>query len=192
LQHIFAHYGYYPARHTPGLLLHKTRPIAFTLVVDDFPVKYVVKDNAHHLQNALLRSNYEITTDWGGTVYSGMALKWDCQKRTCDIYMPGYIKNVLNKFQNDAPKYPQHTPSKYVNPVYGAKIQYATRNETSLLSSKQCTNIQKINGSVLYYTRAVYPTVIIPLNDISTEQTKATEKNTGDGRSAHGLPCNAS
>jgi hypothetical protein len=28
----------------------------------------------------------------------------------------------------------------------------------------------------LYYSRAVYPTVIIPLNDIATEQTSATEK----------------
>jgi hypothetical protein len=74
------HYGYYPARHTPGLWLHKTRPIAFTLVVDDFSVKYVGKDNAHYLRNSLLR-NYEITTDWGGAVYSGMTLKWDCQKR---------------------------------------------------------------------------------------------------------------
>jgi hypothetical protein len=28
----------------------------------------------------------------------------------------------------------------------------------------------------LYYARAVYPTVLMPLNDIATEQTKATEK----------------
>jgi hypothetical protein len=28
----------------------------------------------------------------------------------------------------------------------------------------------------LYYTREVYTTVIMPLNDIATEQTKATEK----------------
>jgi hypothetical protein len=34
-----APFGYYPARHTPGLWLHKTRPIAFSLIVDDFAVK---------------------------------------------------------------------------------------------------------------------------------------------------------
>jgi hypothetical protein len=82
---------------------------------------------------------------------------------------------VLKKFQHDTPKYPQHTPSKYVTPIYGAKIQYATRDETPLLSEKRCTNIQKITGSVLYYARAVYPTLCMPLNDIATEQTKATE-----------------
>jgi hypothetical protein len=65
LQQRLATYGYYPARHTPGIWLHKTRPIAFTLVVDDFAVKGAGKDNAHHLRNALLRS-YEITTYWGG------------------------------------------------------------------------------------------------------------------------------
>jgi hypothetical protein len=39
LQTRLAPFGYYPARHTPGLWLHKTRPISFTLVVDDFTVK---------------------------------------------------------------------------------------------------------------------------------------------------------
>jgi hypothetical protein len=32
-------FGYYPARHTPGLWLHNTKPTAFSLVVDDFDVK---------------------------------------------------------------------------------------------------------------------------------------------------------
>jgi hypothetical protein len=67
LQQILAPYGYYPAWYTPGLWLHKTISIAFTLVVDDFAVKYVGKDNAHHLRNALLH-HYEITTDWGSMV----------------------------------------------------------------------------------------------------------------------------
>jgi hypothetical protein len=127
LQQLLAHYGYYPAHHTRGLWLHKKRPISFTLVVDDFAVKYVDKDNAHHLCNALLRS-YEITTDWGGTVFSGMTLKWYYEKRTCDMSMPGYVTNVLNKFQHDTPKHPQHTPSKYVTPIYGTKTHYATRD----------------------------------------------------------------
>jgi hypothetical protein len=166
---------YHPARHTPGIKLHTMKPTAFHLAVDDFAVKYVGDDDAHHLRNARLR-NYEITTDWGGTVYSGITLQWDYDKCTCGISMPGYVNNVLNKFQHDSPKTPQHTPSKYVTPVYGARTQYATRDETPLLSAKQCTIIQNITGSVLYDSRKVYPTVSMPLNDISTEQTTATEK----------------
>jgi hypothetical protein len=90
--------------------------------------------------------------------------------------MPGYVSNMLSKFQHDAPKHPQHTPSRYITPVYGAKTQYATKDETLPLTAKQCLTIQKITGSVLYYARAVEPTVLMPLNDIATEQTKATEK----------------
>jgi hypothetical protein len=37
-------------------------------------------------------------------------------------------------------------------------------------------NIQKVTGSVLYYARSVDPAVLMPLNDIATEQTKSTEK----------------
>jgi hypothetical protein len=28
--------------------------------------------------------------------------------------MPRYVSNILSKFQHDAPKHPQHTPSQYV------------------------------------------------------------------------------
>jgi hypothetical protein len=114
-------------------------------------------------------------TDWTATVYSSVTLKWDYENRTCDISRPGYVSNVSSKFQHDAPKHPQHTPSRYVKPVYGTKTQYATKDETPPLS-QQCLTIQKVTGSVLYYARAVDPTVLMTLNDIATEQTKATEK----------------
>jgi hypothetical protein len=110
------------------------------------------------------------------TVYSGVNFKWDYNKRTCDISMPGYVSNVLSKFQHDSPKHPQHTPSRYVTPVYGANTQYATKDETPPLIAQQCLTIQKVTGSVLYYAKAVDPTFLMPLNVISTEQTKATEK----------------
>jgi hypothetical protein len=149
LQARLAPFGYYPARHTPGLWLHKTRPIS---------VKYVGKQHAEHIHNALLQT-YELTTDWTATVYSGITLKWDYKNREYDISMTGYVSNVLSKFQHDAPKHPQHTPSRYITPVYGANTQYATKDETPPLPAQQCLTIQKVTGSVLYYTRAVDPTV---------------------------------
>jgi hypothetical protein len=150
LQTRLAPFVQYPARHTLGLWLHKTWTISFTLVVDDFAV-------------ALLQT-YELTTDWTATVYSGMTLKWDYKNRTCDISMPGYVLKVLSKFQHDAPKHPQHALSRYVTPVYGP------------LTAQQCLTIQKVTRSILYYDRAVDRTILMPLNDIATEQTKATEK----------------
>jgi hypothetical protein len=142
LQTRLAPFGYYPARHTPGLWLHKTLPISFTLVVDDFAVKYVGKRHAEHLRNDLLQT-YELTTNWTATVYSGMTLKWNYKTRTRDISIPGYVSNVLGKFQRDAPKHPHDTPSRYVMPVYGAKTQYTTKDETPPLTAKQCLKVQK-------------------------------------------------
>jgi hypothetical protein len=90
LQTRVAPFGYYPSHHTPGLWLHKTRPIAFSLIVDDFAVKYVGKQHADHLRNSMLQI-YELTTNWEAKVYSGMSLKWDYKNRTCDISMPDYV-----------------------------------------------------------------------------------------------------
>jgi hypothetical protein len=95
LKNRLASFGYYPARHTPGLWLHQTRPISFTVVVDDFEVKYGGKHHADHLRNALLRA-YELATDWTAMVYSGMTLKRDYKNRTYDISMPGYVSNILS------------------------------------------------------------------------------------------------
>jgi hypothetical protein len=98
------------------------------------------------------------------------------QKQNMQHFHAGYVSKVLSKFQHDALKHPQHTPSLYITPVYGAKTQYATKDETTPLTAQQCLTIQKFTGSVLHYARAVDPTVLMPLNDISTEQTKVTEK----------------
>jgi hypothetical protein len=83
--------------------------------------------------------------------------------------MPSYVSNILSKFQHDGPKHPQHTPYRYVTPVYGAKTQYSTKNETPPLTAKQCLTIQKVTGSVLYYARAVDRTVLMTLNGIAME-----------------------
>jgi hypothetical protein len=90
--------------------------------------------------------------------------------------MPGYVSSMLSKFQHDAPKHPQHTPYRYVTPVYGAKTQYTMTYETPPLTATQCITIQKVTCFVLYYARSLDPTVLMPLNDVVTEQTRATEK----------------
>jgi hypothetical protein len=49
LQRNLAKDGYRPTQHTHGLWTHYTRPISFSLVVDDFGVKYVGREHAEHL-----------------------------------------------------------------------------------------------------------------------------------------------
>jgi hypothetical protein len=60
--------------------------------------------------------------------------------------------------------------------VYGKKSKYATQDDTPPLAAKQRLNIKKVTGPVLYYIRAVNPTVLMPLNDIAMEQKRATDR----------------
>ena len=74
-------YGYRPSSKTPVLWTHNSLSTNFTLVVDNFEVKYLGKENALHLKEAL-EDEYKLTTDWEGKLYIGIALKWDYEKVT--------------------------------------------------------------------------------------------------------------
>jgi hypothetical protein len=110
LKERLAKHGYYEVTHTPGLWKHISRPVQFTLVVDDFGIKYVGKEHADHLLNAL-QEHYTLDIDWNGELYCGISLKWDYKNRHVDISisMPGYIKKLLQRFQHECKK-PQHSP----------------------------------------------------------------------------------
>ena len=69
-------YGYAPSRITQGIWTHQDRGIHFTLVVDDFGIRYRNKKDADHLISAL-QEKYEVTKDWAGGLYFRITLKWD-------------------------------------------------------------------------------------------------------------------
>jgi hypothetical protein len=69
-------HGYYECVNTPGLLKHSTCPIVFTMVIDNFGVKYMGKEHADHLIQSL-KTDYELTKDWAGDLYCGIQLVWD-------------------------------------------------------------------------------------------------------------------
>jgi hypothetical protein len=56
-------HGYHQSTTTPGLWQHNTRPICFTLVFDNFGVKYVNNANAEHLLN-VIQKYYKCSSDW--------------------------------------------------------------------------------------------------------------------------------
>jgi hypothetical protein len=68
LQRNLAKDGYRPTPHTHGIWRHDTRPISFSLVVDDFGVKYVGREHAEHLMECI-KKNYNISSDWNGSAY---------------------------------------------------------------------------------------------------------------------------
>ena len=171
-------YGYSPCRLTPGLWKHNERPISFTLVVDDFGVKYVGEEHLTHLIQAL-QDAYEITIDRKGSYMLGMSLKWDYDNKHVDISMPNYIPTLLKKFFHPMPPKHQAQPHEWLPPKYGQKIQYSHEPAPSpLLNAKQTTRIQQIVGTLLYYARAVDPTMLPAINDIGSQQSKPTATTT--------------
>jgi hypothetical protein len=142
--------------------------------VDDFGVKYVGSEHAEHLMT-LIQKNYSISGDWKGSAYCGLTLDWDYKNRTVDLSMPVYIKAALYKYQHAAPTRPAHAPHTWNPPVYGAKTQYEENEATSpALSDKDVSKLQQLTGTLLYYVRAVDPTLITPINVLASEQSRAT------------------
>jgi hypothetical protein len=116
VEHLARH-GYVKTAHTAGLFRHVTRPIQFTLVVDDFGVKYTGTNNAQHLIDTL-QALYTITIDWDGTRYLGLTLAWNYEHRTLDMSMPDYIDQALTRFQRSPPTKPQHAPHRKMRSHY--------------------------------------------------------------------------
>jgi hypothetical protein len=116
-------FGYAPVPLTHSLWRDKTRPLIFTLVVDDFCVKYNNLANAQHLMSTLNKL-YKVIDDWMDTQYCGLTLAWDYEKRTCDISMPGYIDCALQCFAH-----PHHSQSA------------ARTRTTARLTTSQCHGV---------------------------------------------------
>jgi hypothetical protein len=176
--HLILHlepYGYFPCTITPGLWRHKTRSTVFTLVVDDFGIKYVCDNDLDHLINAL-QHKYTISIDKTGAKYCGLDLNWAYNNGTVDISMPGYIERALARFEHRKPQHQQHSPHPYTQPEFGTKVQFAPLPDNSkILPKKDITKIQEILGTLLYYARAVDSTLLVAISALSSEQTKSTE-----------------
>ena len=166
--------GYFPIPHTVGLWKHATRKTIFCLCVDDFGIKYFNKDDANHLLTSL-QKHYTISTDWQGTNYCGLTIKWNYPAQYVDISMPGYIEKLLARLKYKLPPHPTTTPFKIPRPTYGKQTQMAKPPDTSTkLSPKDTTRVQAIVGSILYYARAIEHPALPALNELGHEQNKPT------------------
>ena len=147
------------------------------LCVDDFGIKYESQEDAQHLV-AALQEYYKITIDWSGKHYGGFTLDWDVDKQVVDISIPGYIISLLlSRLHHPTPKKPVDTSHKWTVPVYGQKQQPAPEADTSpLLQTAEVGKLQSSNGSLLFYSKAVDPSMLPALNEISTQQSKPTEE----------------
>jgi hypothetical protein len=167
--------GYYKVAHTPGLGRHGSRPIQFSLVVDNFGVKYVGKKHAGHLITTLCK-HYKLSEDWEGTLYCGITLDWDYQNRTLGLSMANYVSKLRAKFQHQPPKQPQHSPHCAPPKKYGmAAHDPISPDTTPPIDAPHIKIVQQVIGGVLYYARAVDLTVLPALSAIASDKASATK-----------------
>ena len=70
----------------------------FSLVVDNFGVKYVGQEHTDHLI-AALEDTYDIDVEEEGDKYVGILLDWDYDKGKVHLSIPGYVSEILSRFK---------------------------------------------------------------------------------------------
>ena len=105
-----------------------------------------------------------------------MDLDWNYEKGYVDLSMKGYVKKALQRFQHPRPIRPQHSPSKWTPPDYGAKVQLAEPEDTSTaLDKAEIKWLQEVIGVFLFYGRAVDNTMLVALGTLASDQSQGTE-----------------
>ena len=174
IKHLATH-GYHQCSNTPCLFKHESRPIMFTLVVDDFGIKVKGAEHAEHLL-AALREIYTITVDYTGAKFVGITVKFDRAARTVTLSMPGYVDRALARFGVVRSSRATDSPSIYTPPVYGSRVQQIVTEDTSdPLSAAETKRLQQIVGVFLYYARAVDYTMLCAINKLGADQSKPTK-----------------
>jgi hypothetical protein len=172
LAHLASH-GYHQTSNTSCLFKHDSDDIYFTLVVDDFAIKYSKNVEAVKLIN-VLKELYEVHEDWAGSTYLGYDIERDRSKHTIALSLPKYIDNALKRF-NINQKRGARTPMVYTPPHYGAKQQLTPdKSMYTNLTPAGKKRIEQIVGVLLYYARALDPTMLLACNKISTKQANPT------------------
>ena len=90
--------------------------------------------------------------------------------------MPGYIEKWLHYLSHEHPKRLVHAPHEWTRPIFDRHVQYSTPDDTfSRLSDTDTKLIQSIISTLLYYARAVYPSIYPALNEVSLTQVAPTK-----------------
>ena len=178
IRHLSTH-GYIQCPNTPCLFRHITRDVMFSLVVDDFGVRYTKQADADHLIQTLEANAYKLKVRPLGDKYLGMSITFDRERKTVSLSMPGYVTKMLQRFR---PQYllpghrPAKTPGRYIAPSYTSAPQVVFIDKTEKLSPTLITELQAIIGTLLYYARAVDPTLLTIANELASQQAQPTQR----------------
>jgi hypothetical protein len=169
-----ASYHFFQDPNIPCLFTHDTRPISFTLVVDDFGVKYNDLADVHHLIQ-ILEAKYDVHSDLTGSKYIGVKLDWDYENNTLTPSMPNYVAAGIARFCPDGPLSSAKTPGIYLPPQYGAPDLGATVDTTPLVGLLDKQFIMEVVGYFLYYARIIDHLMLPCLTFLAKKQSAPTQ-----------------
>jgi hypothetical protein len=115
LREQLAKVGYYQSKIIPRLWTHVTRKTCYTLVVDNFAIKYTKMEDAQHLID-VLKKDHTVTINWNATKYIGLTIEWDYINRKVYASMPGYLEKAFLRFNHTPPKKKQNSPHPHIAP----------------------------------------------------------------------------
>jgi hypothetical protein len=120
IRHLSTH-GYIQRANTPCLFRHVTRDIIFSLVVDDFGVRYTNQDDTDHLIQTLEASAYKLKVLPIGDAYLGMAIAFDRARKTvsypCPDMSPKCFKDSDPSIYYLGIAQPKHQDATYHRPI---------------------------------------------------------------------------
>jgi hypothetical protein len=147
--------------------------ITFCLVVNNFGIKVTDMADFEHLKTAL-EEHYTVAIDYKGSLFCSVKLTWDYAQCHVDCSMLGFIATALTKYQHSTPAMPQDAPYQAAAIQYGAKVQRVETDTSAPLNKDEIKRIQAIISTLLYYARAVDPTLLAALSTIAARQTNGT------------------
>ena len=178
-QRLFRHlqqHGYTQIPSSPSVFRNKSGSIRFALVVDDFAVVWTDQASMDHFVRTLTLL-YQVKVNWLGNKYLGMDIRINRQDRHFTLTMNGYIRKLMQRVRPNGIKGAstpaQYTPPNYANP--GA--QKTTIDASPLASESDKKLLQSVVGTLLYYCRAVDPSICTAVHQLGSIQSKPTEND---------------
>jgi hypothetical protein len=130
-------------------------------------------DHLIHTLTAL----YQVKINWKGSKYLGMDIAINRKQRHVTLTMPKYIDRLLCKVKPEGVK-GSNTPAIYTPPNYANPgAQRATIDDSELASEDDQKLLQSVVGTLLYYSRAVDPSICTAVHELGSIQSKPSQND---------------
>ena len=170
--------GYHEHPDVPCLFENPVNKLSFTLLTDDFGIKYTDMAHVDALKDCLTRAGYTFTFDPDGAVYNGMRLQFNYIENKVTLDMPNVIPSALARFCPNGPPRPSRSPSYYSGFTPGKSSHLpTTEDESPLLDDAGKQFVQQVAGTFLHYARAIDYTML-PATVALTNQMSAPREKT--------------